>query len=197
MGKPARLGRCPRCKGYVLVDDADGIRLAVDVAPVDAVGYGVAVVNGVRLWWAETTPGRPSRVLGPLSGSRNPSWGPGGAQTSIQKLHAEHSCGAPHRDIAIINVQSDTGKGSAPATPGAAGAGSHHRAAPVAASPPTGSSSAAARPASPSPAATATPHLSEVLGRCGICGVKVRKGQKYWSITWGNDWVDGGHEECP
>lgn len=198
MGSPAKLGRCPRCKAYALVDNAQGVTLAVDIAPVDALGYGVAVASGHRLWWVETGQKRPSRVVGPLSGSRAPSWGPGGAQTSIQKLHQEHGCGAPHRDIVIVPVSSP--KGSAPATPGAPGAGNHHRDAPGGHSRSTGSSSGAGSTASPSPATSVTRPRSEPRQRafrCDVCNRLVdRKTEEYLAIDH-DTYAWGYHLECP
>lgn len=179
----AKLGRCPRCKAHGLVDDADGIRLAVDIAPVDALGYGVAVASGVRLWWVENTPGRPSRVLGPLSAARNPSWGPGGCQTSVQKLHAEHSCGASARDWVIVNVQRPP---SAPVTPGSPRGGPHQPDAPA---------GATRAPERPSPAPPATRRPSEPL-RCDICDQLIKRGAVYSAIECGQ-LVWAIHEDCP
>lgn len=181
----AKLGKCPRCGNFALVDKAQGVALAVDLLPVDALGFGSAVAGGIRLWWVETGQKRPSRVVGPLRGDRNPSWGPGGAQASIQKLHQEHACGAAHRDIAIVQVEAP--KGSAPATPGAAEAGNHRRAARVA--------GARAR-GGPSPATTATPRRSDPRGRCGVCNRPIHPGVEAWSITHGGEFVYGEHVDC-
>lgn len=181
----ARLAQCVRCKAISLVDNADGIALAVDVAPVDALGFGVAVASGCRLWWVENEPGRPARVVGALRSGRNPSWGPGGSQTSIQKLHVEHGCGAPHTDHRILPVNAP--KDSAPATPGAAGAGNRRPAAPGA---------RAQAPGSRSPATPATPRRSEPRGRCGICNRPIHPGVEWWGFTYGNEFVYGEHVEC-
>jgi phage FluMu protein Com len=183
-----KLGRCPRCKAYALVADASGIRYAVDVAPVDAVGLGKAVGFGVGLWWVASKPGRPSRLTGGYGGPgspKQPSWAAGGAQApSDSRLHAEHSCGAPARDIVIMNVTRP--KGSAPVTPGAPGAGSRHHAA---------HGSSAPGPTPPSPAATATRPRSKAL-RCDNCNQLIDRTQPHYAIEydtmrWGN------HEECP
>lgn len=185
----AKLARCPRCQGHTLVDERAGIRIAVDVAPADAAGFGLAVASGRHLYWVENTAGRGSSVRSRYSGAPGPSWGGFGSQAGTQgfgRLHAEHSCGAPARDQVILNVQSP--KDSAPATPGAAGAGNRPRAVLV----------AEARGLDiRSPATTATPRPSEVLGRCGVCNQRVQPGQPYWAITWGSEWIDGQHEECP
>lgn len=182
----AKLARCPRCKAYALVAEAQGVRIAVDIAPVDALGYGHAVANGVGLWRCENAPGRPARILGPRLAGANPSWGVGGSQTGSQRLHAEHSCGAPARDMVILNVSAP--KDQAPATPGAPGAGNllHDALAAV-----------AQDRASRSPAPSATPRRSEILGPCGICGRRIKEGEPHWSITHGHLWVDGTHEDCP
>lgn len=186
MSGVAKLAQCPRCQAYTLVAERYGVAVAVDVAPTDALGFGVAVASGVELYWAQNEPGQPARVLGRRSAAENPSWGPGGSQTGTQRLHAEHSCGASARDMIIVQVAAP--KGSAPATPGAAAAGSHQRAAPVAGAP---------APGGPSPATSATHRRSEPRGRCGICGKPVHPGVLSWSITHGGDWIYGEHEECP
>lgn len=183
----AKLARCPRCKAYVLVAERSGIRIAVDITPADAIAYGIAIAQGpIDFYWVESTPGRPSRVLGRYSGTPRPSWGPGGSQTGTQRLHAEHSCGAPARDMVILDVQRP--KDQAPATPGAPGAGNllHDALAAV-----------ARDRDSRSPAPSATHRPSEVLGRCGICDRRIQPGESYWSITHGRDWIAGTHEECP
>lgn len=185
-----KLGQCPRCKGYGLIADVQGLRVALDVAPLDALGFGLAVANRVGLWRVEKrqdgTPGR----LRAYSATSPPSWVLGGAQAAVQGLglvHAEHSCGAPARDMVILNVTGP--KDSAPATPGAAGAGNLLRDALAA---------VAQDRATRSPAPSATPRpSSEVLGNCGICGRRIRPGEKYWSVTHGHIWIDGTHEECP
>ena len=179
----AKLGRCPRCKAYALVDDADGVRLAIDIAPVDALGFGVAVASGVRLWWAENTPGRPSRVLGPLSGSRQPSWGPGGAQRSVQKLHAEHSCGASARDMVLVSVQRPP---SAPVPPGS------HRGGPRQPDAPAG---ATAGPERPPHAQPVTRPRSERAIRCDTCNRLIDRALPHTAVD--HDTFSWGvHLEC-
>lgn len=180
-----RLGRCPRCKAYTLVAERSGIRVAVDIPPADALAFGIAVASGIDLYWVKKPPGRPSSVLGRYSGTPRPSWGPGGAQEGVQRLHAEHSCGAPARDMAIINVQRPR---SALVTPGSHRGGPH---------PPDAPASASQAPRRPPPATPATRPPSEILGPCSICGARIIPGQPYWSITHGHLWVDGAHEECP
>lgn len=183
-----RLGRCPRCKAYALVAERQGIRVAVDIAPVDAGGFGQAVGLGIGLLWVTSSPGRPSRLSGAYGGpsaSAQPSWAAGGAQSaSDSRLHAEHSCGAPARDIVIMNVSRP--KGSAPVTPGAPGAGSRHHAVP---------GSSAPAPTLPSRVVTATRPRSKAL-RCDNCNKLIDRTQPHYAIEydtmrWGN------HEECP
>ena len=184
MGK-AVLGKCPRCGSFVLVDKSAGVTLAVDLLPVDASGFGFAVAGGIGLWWAQNEPGQPARVLGHRSAAENPSWGQNGAQTGTQRLHQEHACGALHRDMIIVDVAAP--KGSAPATPGAAEAGNHHRAAPVAGAP---------APVSLSPVISATPRPSEPRGRCGVCRKPIHPGVEWWGFTHGAEFIYGEHVDC-
>src|SRR5690606_26798926 len=156
MGGEAKLAQCPRCHQHTLVAERMGVRVAIDVAPADALGFGVAVAGGVGLWWAQNEPGQPSRVLSRYAGGNSPtqpSWAPGGAQSGSEKLHAEHSCGAPARDQVILSVSSP--KSSAPATPGAPKAGSHPGTAPAGATP---------GPGHPSPAG----HATSQIGRAHV-----------------------------
>lgn len=180
------LARCPRCKGYSLVDTRQGIRVAVDIAPADPVAYGNAVVHRLNLYWVKNDPGRPPALVSRHSGTPGPSWGLSGAQEGVQRLHVEHSCGAPARDQVIIKPQSP--KGSAPATPGAAGAGNLPRAAPVA---------GASAPASPSPAPSVTRPPSDFAVRCHDCRRLIdQKSQEFVGIFY-ERWVWAVHEECP
>jgi hypothetical protein len=184
----ARLARCPRCKAYALVAERQGLRVALDIAPADAIAFGVAVGHDgpESLYWVENRPGRPSSVRARYSGAPRPSWGPGGAQTGTQRLHVEHSCGAPARDMVIVPVSSP--KGSAPATPGAAGAGSHHRAAPV---------SGAQDRATPSPAPSATRHPSDFAVRCHDCRKLIDQADQSFTGIFHERWQWAVHEECP
>lgn len=179
----ARLARCPRCSGFTLVAERQGIRLAVDVAAVDAVGYGTAVAGGVGLWWVENRPGRGSRVVGGYVAARRPSWAPGGSQNAVQgfgRLHAEHSCGASARDMIVVEVVSP--KASAPATPGAPKAGSRPNAAPAGASPGREFPSRAGR-VSPRPF------------KCSVCNRGISDKQEYSAIECGT-YAWACHEEC-
>lgn len=180
----AKLGRCPRCKAYCLVAERQGIRVAVDIAPADALGFGVAVANGVDLYWVENRPGRGSSVLGRRSAAQNPSWGVGGSQTGSQRLHAEHSCGAPARDIVIVNVQRPL---SAPATPGSPRGGPHQ---------PDARAGAAGGPASPSRAPSATHRRSKPF-RCAICDRVIKETEVYSAIECGVEFTWAAHEDCP
>lgn len=193
MGAEAKLARCPRCHQHTLVAERQGVRIAIDIVPVDALGFGVAVAGGIDLYWAQNEPGQPSRVLGRRSAAENPSWAPGGSQTGSQRLHAEHSCGASARDQVILNVSSP--KGSAPVTPGAPGAGNLlQRALAVA----TGA------PERPSRAPSVTPHLFDHgapshlqsrPARCSTCNRLVDTGQPHSMIRWGS-YAWANHEEC-
>lgn len=186
--KTPRLAQCPRCHGFVLLADDAGLAVAVDVGALSKQGWVNAVVGGVGLWWvtpaADGTPGR----LRPLVGRPGISWSLEGAQTGSQRLHQEHSCGALHQDMRVIPRKgADTGPPRASATSGGVPAGNR----------PLAALAGAAAPSSP--AATASPLRSEtpVLGRCGICGRKVRFDEEYWAITHGAEWIAGEHEECP
>jgi phage FluMu protein Com len=181
----AKLARCPRCKAYGLVAEHQGLRTAVDIAPVDAVRFGQAVVQAVGLWWVENEPGRPARLLGGYSAARRPSWGAGGAQTGSQRLHAEHSCGAHARDMVIVPVS--TPKDSAPATPGALKAGNLLLDAPVA---------TASAPARPSPATYATSHPSDHAVRCYDCRKLIDQARESFTGIFHERWVWAVHEEC-
>lgn len=194
MAGDARLAQCPRCKTYTLVDERHGVRLAVDIAPVDAVAYGNAIAVGVELYWVQKRQNGGMGALSRYSGTPRPSWGPGGLQEGIQRLHAEHSCGAPARDMVILNVTPP--KNSAPATPGAPKDGSRPKPAPAGATPGQGR---------PSPAGYATGHLSDDLGgfrpptrptRCGICDQMITPGQAWWGFEHSTT-VYAEHEECP
>ena len=156
MGAEAKLAQCPRCKAPTLVAERQGYRIAIDIAPVDALGFGVAVAGGIELYWAQNEPGQPSRVLGRRSAAENPSWGPGGSQTGSQRLHAEHSCGASARDQVILNVQRPL---SAPVTPGSPRGGLL---------PPDAPAGATAAPQRPSRATSVIRPPSRPT-RCGIC----------------------------
>jgi hypothetical protein len=176
----AKLGRCPRCKGYALVAERQGLRVAVDIAPVDALGFGVAVAGGVELYWAQNEPGRPARVLGRRSARENPSWGVNGSQTGSQRLHAEHSCGAPARDIVLVPV-------SRPQQPSATSGRSEAGSRPLAA--PAGGTRALGRP---SPVRHATRRPS----RCSVCDRMIKPGELYVAIDHPQcHWAV--HEECP
>jgi hypothetical protein len=185
MGGEAKLARCPRCHQPTLVAERQGYRIAIDILPADALGFGVAVAGGIDLYWAQNEPGQPSRVLGPRSAATNPSWAPGGSQTGSQRLHAEHSCGASARDQVILNVSGP--KSSAPATPGAPKAGSRPR---------TALAGATAGLGHPYPAGPVTSHLSSRPARCSTCNRVVKPGEVASEIRWGA-YVWANHEECP
>lgn len=179
----AKLGRCPRCKAYALVAERQGLRVAVDIVPVDALGFGVAVASGVELYWAQNEPGQPARVLGRRSAAENPSWGLGGSQTGSQRLHAEHSCGAPARDIVIVPVSRPQ---SAPVTPGSPRGGPRQPDAPA------GATRAPERPSRVRPAT----HLRSRPVRCSICDHVIMEGEPYSGIASGS-YAWAAHEECP
>ncbi len=182
----AKLGRCPRCKGYSLVAEQQGVRVAVDIAPADALGYGNAVASRVHLYWVENEPGRPARVVSRYGGAPRPSWGPGGSQTGTQRLHTEHSCGAPARDQVIVKV--DGPKDSAPATPGDPGAGSRHLAA---------LAFGASAPATPSPAPSVTRLPSDHATRCHDCRKLIDQKTESFTGIFYERWIWAVHEECP
>jgi hypothetical protein len=182
----AKLARCPRCKAYALVAERQGLRVAVDIAPADALGFGHAVANGIDLYWAENVPGRPAKLLGRRSATQRPSWGQNGAQSGSQRLHAEHSCGAPARDMVILNVSAP--KDQAPATPGAPGAGNllHDALAAV-----------ARDRDSRSPAPSATPRRSRPPV-CTICDRVIAVGELYYAVECPPGvYAWALHEECP
>jgi len=183
MGAEAKLARCPRCHQPTLVAERQGYRIAIDILPADALGFGVAVAGGIDLYWAQNEPGQPARVLGRRSAAENPSWGPGGLQTGSQRLHAEHSCGASARDQVILTPSRPL---SAPVTPGKHRGGLHRPDAPA---------GATAAPQRPSRAQPAT-HLRSRPVRCSTCNRVIREGEPYTGIqyelyAWAN------HEECP
>ena len=183
MGGEAKLARCPRCHQHTLVAERQGYRIAIDIVPADALGFGVAVAGGIDLYWAQNEPGQPSRILGRRSAAENPSWGPNGAQTGSQRLHAEHSCGAPARDQVILTPSRPL---SAPVTPGKHRGGLHRPDAPA---------GATAAPERPSHAQPAT-HLRSRPGRCSTCNRVVREDELRCEIRWGAYvWVN--HAECP
>jgi hypothetical protein len=183
MGGEAKLARCPRCKQHGLVAERQGIRVAVDIVPVDALGFGVAVASGVDLYWAQNEPGQPARILGRRSAAENPSWGPGGSQTGSQLLHAEHSCGAPARDMVIVPVSRPL---SAPVTPGSPRGGPRQPDAPA------GATRAPERP-SRAPRVIRPPSRPT---RCGICDKMIVAGQSWWGFEHATT-VYAEHEDCP
>lgn len=189
MSKAAKLGRCPRCKQHALVADISGLRLAVDIAPALPVAFGNALAGGVGLWWVQNEPGRGSRVLRPYSAGQEIPWGSGGLQEGAQRLHTEHSCGAPARDMVILSVTGP--KGSAPATPGAKVAGSRPAPALAGATP---SGTLADRSPAPS-----TSHHRFKPPRCGICEKVITSSPgTYWGFEHPPGvWVYAEHEECP
>lgn len=180
----AKLGRCPRCKGYALVAERQGYRVAVDIAPADAAAFGLAVASGVELYWAQNEPGQPARVLGRRSAAENPSWGPNGAQTGSQRLHAEHSCGAPARDIVIVPV---TRPQQPSATSGRSEAGSRPLAAPAGGTQGLGPLS---------PVQPATRRRSKAV-RCHDCNRLIDQRKPFTGIEYEGNWVWAVHEECP
>jgi hypothetical protein len=181
----AKLGRCPRCKAYGLVADVQGVRIALDIAPVDAAGFGLAVASAAPLallYWVKNEPGRPLRLLGGYFGSPRPSWGPGGSQTGTQRLHAEHSCGAPARDMVIVPVQRPL---SAPVPPGSRRGGPH---------PPDVPAGATQAQEPRSRATSATPRRSRAL-RCQTCRKLIDRTQPHFAIEH-ETLACGWHEEC-
>lgn len=184
-----RHARCPRCKAIVLVADARGLRYAVDIAPADAIAFGRAIGQGIDLLWVVASPGGGVKLSGGYGGPRSPkqpSWAPGGAQGGSDKLHAEHSCGAPARDMVLLSVQRPP---SAPATPGSHRGGPRQPDAP-------GAAHAAPEPRSPARPATRRP--SERAIRCSTCNRLIDRrtepyvGIEYETYRWANH--DGG---CP
>jgi hypothetical protein len=183
MGAEAKLARCPRCHQPTLVAERQGYRIAIDILPADALGFGVAVAGGIDLYWAQNEPGQPARVLGRRSAAENPSWGPGGLQTGSQRLHAEHSCGASARDQVILTPSRPL---SAPVTPGSPRGGLHRPDAPA------GATAGQERP-SRAPRATRLPSRPT---RCGICNRMITEGQSWWGFEHETT-VYAEHEECP
>lgn len=186
-----RHARCPRCKAIVLVADALGLRYAVDIAPVDAGGFGRAIASGVGLLWVVPGLSGGRKLSGGYGGPgspKQPSWAPGGAQGGSDALHTEHSCGAPARDMVLLSVQRPP---SAPATPGSHRGGPRQPDAP-------GAAHGAPEPRSPARPATRRPSERPRAIRCSTCNRLIdRAAEPYVSIEhdtyrWANH--DGG---CP
>lgn len=153
MGAEPKLAQCPRCQNYTLVATREAFTVAVDVAPLDRQGFANAVVSGVGLWAVVKGPGGASRMRTHPPGTPGLSFDPGGRQNGTQGfVHAEHSCGASARDQRIVPKVTRQGPPQASATSGGHKGGSR----PLAAR--AGASRDQERP---SPAAPASPHLSD------------------------------------
>lgn len=185
-----KLGQCNRCEAFVFLAMSSGIRSAADVTPADRDAYIATLMDGRRSFDLGEVAGRPSKLLSRRLGSPAPPYDPGGSQISAQgrrKVLVEHGCGGRARNMVTFR-EVEQGPPPARAMPGSSRAGG-----PL----PEAAHGLRVESIPRSPASPASRHRSEVLGRCGICGRKIQKGEPYWSITRGNEWIDGTHEECP
>lgn len=187
-----RLSQCLKCRAYTLLGDDRGMPIALNVTPLDAVGFGRAVADGALLYRVEKRQNGASRGTAMASRTLEASWGPGGALVGAHgfrgTLHGLHET-CPVREQRPVSASgSASGPPPAPATPGKRRGGPHPPPAPGTSSE-GGVGRFLAGPASPRP--------SDVLGRCDICGRRVQPGESYWSITHGRDWIAGTHRECP
>lgn len=200
-----RLAQCPRCSHFVLLAHTAGLAVAVDVAAVDKQRWVNAVVGGIGLWWAEAAPGGGYKRLTPLRTSQRPSWTVHGTQEGVQRLHAEHSCGALAQDMVPVPTKgADTGPHQASATSGGAPDGSRRPAAPAGAR----ARSSLARYASHLhsdariPGVTTLPDIGEYKPArpprpvsCKICRKVIDQKKPFFGIHY-DAWIWAAHEEC-
>lgn len=188
----AGLAQCRRCQAWTLLDKAGPVPVAVDVTPLDVVGYRDTLLGAVGRWWVEKRQNGATRLRPAPLGSPGPRFAPSGAQVPLEgvttgiesAIHAEHGHAA--RDQRVVKPTDP--KGSAPAMPGAQGAGSR---------PQTAHVYAARGPATRSAATPATARPFDPYARCGTCRRTIRRGEIYWGIQHGSVWIMAEHERCP
>lgn len=179
----ADLAQCGRCRAFTLLDKTGPVPLAVDFMAAGRDGYIAALLGRVSLYGVQKRQNGATRLLAPSAGNAPPTFTPEGVQTGTPPLHVEHSCPASVQRV----VKATSPKDSAPATPGAPPDGSRPLAAHV---------YAARGPATRSPAATATHHLSDAYPVCGTCRRNVKSGEMYTGVQHGNKWIWAEHERC-
>lgn len=197
-----RLGTCNRCSGYVLTCQTDGLKTAVDPAPLDGnEAYIAALVAGKGVYDLVEQAGRPHKLIPRTPRSPAPPWSPwavseahsasrgGPRPLSGRPILVEHGCGAHGMDASKVEV-TPVGPPQAPVTPGRGSTG--HLRPPVPAE-------AGRRAHSPFPAGHATPRPSEHPGQpaCERCGYRIAEAELFIGIHCGT-WIWAEHDgKCP
>jgi hypothetical protein len=99
---PVRLAQCNRCRSYVWLAMASGVRSAADVAPATHTAWIAAIAEGRRTFRLTRAAGKPHKLLCTPLGAQIPTFGVNGAQEPAQgrpEVVVEHGCGGAARNM--------------------------------------------------------------------------------------------------